>query len=296
VTVKQMKSKVFLLLRFLTSIGILFYLFHKTDWSKIKYLIKNIEPYYYFAALLCVVAFQSLVALRWKLICEAWNFKASFLYYFKTYLMGFSLNTVFPGIVAGDTLRSLFLVKSGLDWKKAGLSVLLDRGLGLTGILLILSLSLPFRADFLPEKFKLSLYVITYSSLVGFFLLTLLSSLYEIDILKPLRIPEVIFPLFLGLLIQILFVFQFLFLALAIHIDLPKSYFFVIIPITSFLSALPLSISGLGVREGTLSYFLVLFNYSVEYGLSLGLLAYTLILLSAIPGVFFYFFFKKERN
>lgn len=287
-TVKQIKSKVFLLLRFLISFGILFYLFRKTDWPKIKYLIKNIELYYYFAALLCVMLFQSLVALRWKFICEAWNFKASFLYYLKTYLMGFSLNTVFPGIVAGDTLRSLFLVKSGLDWKRAGLSVLFDRGLGLTGILLILSLSLPLRADFLPEKFKLFLYGLTYGSLIGFFLLSLFSRLYEVDILKPLRIPEVISPLLLGLLIQILFVFQFLFLALALHLDLPKSYFFVIIPIISFLSALPLSISGLGVREGTLTYFLFLLNYSVEYGLSLGLLAYTLILLSAIPGVFFY--------
>jgi hypothetical protein len=61
-----------------------------------------------------------------------------------------------------------------------------------------------------------------------------------------------------------------------------------IIPIVSFLSALPLSISGLGLREGTLSYFLHLLNYPIEYGLSLGLLAYSLILISAIPGIILY--------
>jgi hypothetical protein len=81
---------------------------------------------------------------------------------------------------------------------------------------------------------------------------------------------------------------QFVFLSKALHLNLKFFHLFVIIPVVSFLAGLPLSISGLGVREGTLSYFLSLLHYSLEYGISLGLLGYSLILISSLPGLYFY--------
>ncbi|MCS7199626.1 MAG: flippase-like domain-containing protein [Caldimicrobium sp.] len=285
---KKFKGSLLFILRVLISFGILFYLFKKTDWEKLRAIISNLQISYYLLALGCVITFQMLVALRWRTICKAWNFEASFRYYLKNYLLGFSINTVFPGIVAGDTLRSIFLTRSGLDWKKAGFSVLLDRGLGLMGILLILSISLPLGDHFLPQPLKLFLYTVSYGSIIGFLILSLLFKFLNRDFFKPLEIPTVFKPLLLGLIIQVLFVFQFIFLGLALNFSIKPNYYFIIIPIISFLSALPISISGLGLREGTLSYFLFLLNYPLEYGLSLGLLAYSLILLSSLPGIFVY--------
>lgn len=286
---KKIKSRLLLLFRFLISFGILFYLFYKTDFAKLKVIFSQIRPFYYFLALLCVMSFQSLVALRWKIICGGWNFRQPFFYFFRLYLMGFSLNTLFPGIVAGDALRSFFVYKEGLDWKKATFSVVLDRAFGLLGIMVILALSLPFQSAFLPPKFRFFLFLIVYASLFGFLLISLsLRYITEKDFFRPLLFPSSVMPLFIGLVIQILFVFQFMALGASLNLPLKESLYFVIIPIISFLAALPLSISGLGVREGTLSYFLYLLKYPVEYGLSLGLLAYSLILLSALPGIFFY--------
>ncbi|MGC9108934.1 MAG: lysylphosphatidylglycerol synthase transmembrane domain-containing protein [Caldimicrobium sp.] len=286
---KKIKSLLFLIFRVSLSFGILFYLFKKTDFSQLKILFAQIDLNYYFLALFCVIIFQSLVALRWKKICSAWGFEEKFFFYLKSYLMGFSLNTLFPGVVAGDTLRGFNLYKRGFEWKKTSLSVVLDRVFGLMGIMFILTFSLRGGANFLPDKFRILLQFIVYSSIFAFVGIVLFLTFFsKTTFLNPLKLPYVIIPLVLGIIIQIFFVFQFLFLGKALNLPLRFSFYFTIIPIVSFLSALPLSISGLGLREGTLSYFLHLMNYPLEYGLSLGLLAYSLILISAIPGIILY--------
>ncbi|MFN4196505.1 MAG: lysylphosphatidylglycerol synthase transmembrane domain-containing protein [Caldimicrobium sp.] len=285
---KKIKKFLLLTLRFVISFGILFYLFHKSDWNELRKIFTKINFFYYFLALFCVIVFQSLVAVRWKWICNRWKVKKNFYFFFRIYLIGFSLNTIFPGIIASDALRSYFLVKNGLEWKKATFSVVLDRIYGLLGIFVILTLSLPFNAYFLPNNLKNFLFITTYGSLTGFLMLSLfIKKLSKSEVFLPLYFPFSLKPLFLGFLIQFFFVLQFLSLGYALNLSLGSLYF-VIIPIISFLSALPLSISGLGVREGTLSYFLHLLGYPVEYGLSLGLLSYSLILISSLPGLLFY--------
>lgn len=291
---KKLKNLFFFILRSFVTFFLLFYLFKKTDFEKLKEIWKNISLFYYLLALGCFFSFQILVALRWKKICLSWNFEEKLNFYVKAYFMGFSLNTVLPGIVGGDILRGFLLTRRGLPWKKSSFSIVLDRGYGLLGIFIILALFLPFKGDFLPYSFSIFLKTLIYTGLILFFSLSLfLSQKEKLDLFKPLCIPYNLFPIFLGFLIQVLFVLQFIFLALALRINFKVGHFFVIIPVISFLSALPISISGLGIREGSLSYFFSLLNYPLEYGLSLGLLGYSLILISALPGLYFYL---KEKD
>ncbi len=291
---KKIKSYFFLFLRIFITFSILYILFKKSDFEKLKNILKNVSLIYYCLALLSFNSFQILVALRWKSICETWGFKNKYLFYLKTYLMGFSLNTVFPGIVGGDLLRTFFLTKAGLNWKKASLSVFFDRMFGLLGIFLILIWSLPFFGNFLPYKFhSFFIYLVYGVIIIGILADIIISKYYSPEYLKPVLFPYNIKPIFLGFIVQNLFVLQFIFLTKALHLNLKILYLFVIIPVVSFLAALPLSISGLGVREGTLSYFLSLLHYSLEYGISLGLLGYSLILISSLPGLYFYL---KEKS
>ncbi|PMP65741.1 MAG: hypothetical protein C0190_06375 [Thermodesulfobacterium geofontis] len=294
---KKFKSYLFLFLRIFITISILYILFKKSDFEKLKNIFKKISFPYYILALLSFNTFQVLVALRWKFICESWGFRTKYFFYLKTYLMGYSLNTVFPGIIGSDILRTFFLTKEGLNWKKASLSVFFDRMFGLLGIFLILLWSLPLFGNFLPYKFYSFLLYLVYGTLLAAILaniiILIILKFYSPEYLQPILFPHNIKPLFLGFIIQTLFVLQFIFLGKALHLNLNFIYFFVIIPVVSFLAALPLSISGLGIREGTLSYFLSLLHCSLEYGISLGLLGYSLILLSSLPGLYFYL---KEKS
>ena len=286
---KKFKQLISILIRFTITFGILFFLFKKTDFAKLKEIFKNLSFFPYLIALLCFNSFQLMVALRWQKLCESWGFKQNYFFFLKSYLMGFSLNTVMPGIVGGDILRTFLLTKKGLPFKKATFSVMVDRFYGLLGIFFILSVSLPLYGGFLPINFYYFIIFITYSVIISFFLISLFfTKIYPKEYFNPVRLPYNLFPVLLGILIQVLFVLQFVFLGLALHLQINYSYFFVIIPIISFLAALPLSISGLGVREGSLSYFLSLLGFSIEHGISLGMLGYSLILISALPGIYFY--------
>lgn len=286
---KKLKTYFFLFLRIFITLSLLYILFKKANFEKLKNIFKSVSIPYYLLALLSFNSFQALIALRWKSICKTWKIKNSYPFYLKTYLMGFSLNTVFPGIIGGDFLRMIFLFKKGVEWKKAGLSIFFDRIFGFLGSLLILALSIPLLGNFLPYLFYHFLLYVVYGIILGFILANIIIlKIYPSEYFKPILFPYNIKPLLLGFIIQNLFILQFIFLSKALHLNINLNYFFVIIPVVSFLSAMPLSISGLGVREGTLTYFLSLLHYSPEYGISLGLLAYSLILISALPGIYFY--------
>ena len=211
--------------------------------------------------------------------------------------MGFTFNTAFPGIVGGDLLRVYYLTKAGLEWKKATFSVFLDRALGLAGILTLLVVFTFFFGGFLPVKL---LWFVRILFLLGFagFLIIFYYNLKKTprELLNPLKPLTFLKAYLLGITIQLIFLGQFVFLGKALSLPVPLRYYLVIIPIVSFLSALPISISGLGVREGSLSFFFSLLNYPLEYGVSLGLLGYSLILFGSIPGLYFYLKEKREKQ
>jgi len=294
---KKLKGYAFLALRIGITAGILYFLFKKCDFQRLGEIFKHIALIPYFFALLTFFCFQGLVALRWKTICKSWGFDVDYGFCLKTYLMSFSLNTVMPGTVGGDFLRGVLLVKKGLQWKKASLSVLYDRFFGFLGIFFLLACFVPLFGSFLPSKFYYFLIALNYGVLIlCLFASLLLKAWLKSDYLKPLTFPYNGKPFLLGILVQFLFVVQFFFLSKALHIGISFPELLVIIPVVSFVSAMPISISGLGVREGSLSYFLHLLHYPIEYGLSLGLLAYSLILICALPGLIIYLKEKKFWN
>ncbi len=291
---KKLKGYFFLLLRIGITAGILYFLLKKSDFQRLWEIFKHVAVGYYLIALVCFFGFQAFVALRWKLICKIWGFESNYSFYLKTYLMSFSLNTVMPGTVGGDFLRIVLLSKRGLQWKKASLSVFYDRFFGFLGIFFLLAGFVPIWGKFLPHKLYEFLLILNYGVIVGGCLILLVfKNWFKNEYFKPVVFPYNLKPLFLGIVVQTLLVFEFFFLAKALHLKVKLLHFFVIIPVISFLSALPISISGLGVREGGLSYFLHLLNYSIEYGISIGFLAYSLILICAIPGLVIYLKEKK---
>ena len=78
---------------------------------------------------------------------------------------------------------------------------------------------------------------------------------------------------------------------LAFGVDIPFSQHLVFYPIISILSIIPISISGLGVREGFFVYFYSLIGVSADIAVSVSLINYCIeILLMAIMGGIIYIF------
>ena len=73
-------------------------------------------------------------------------------------------------------------------------------------------------------------------------------------------------------------------LAMALQLSIPWSYFLVFGPLVNIFSALPISINGLGVREGGFVYFLSHIGLPREAAVAFALLWFALVLLSGLCG------------
>lgn len=89
--------------------------------------------------------------------------------------------------------------------------------------------------------------------------------------------------------LQISRVLQSIVLAYALGIDVPYAYFFVVVPIGIILWILPISIQGLGVREGAYVVLLGFVGVGAAAALTLSLLNFILaVVVISLPGAVFY--------
>jgi hypothetical protein len=73
-------------------------------------------------------------------------------------------------------------------------------------------------------------------------------------------------------------------LARSLHISIPAGYFFLFFPIVTVLATLPMSFSGIGIREGGYVFFLGLIGIQEEQALAMGLLWTGIVLSSGLVG------------
>src|SRR3989337_2338488 len=68
--------------------------------------------------------------------------------------------------------------------------------------------------------------------------------------------------------------------------DIPLAYYFLFIPLTTVISMLPISLSGLGIREGAFIFLFTMVGATKEQAITLSLLWFaTAALVSMIGGV-----------
>ncbi len=228
---------------------------------------------------------QCLSAYKWRLLARPLGFspsqKTATVYYFA----GMYLNLFAPSTVLGDLGRGFLL--AGPEGKK-GLalhSVIADRASGLATLLWIGALALLLSPSYsLPPP----LYYLTLlgagGSLLAWWLIPRLASLLLLpqnrlrilieNDLAPYWYHQALLLKVLGLSVCF-HIFQIglqYLLSRSLHLSIPPGYFFLFFPLVTLLSALPLSFSGIGVREGGYVFFLKIVGIEKEQALAMGLL------------------------
>ena len=79
-------------------------------------------------------------------------------------------------------------------------------------------------------------------------------------------------------------------------IDLPISAYFIAIPAVFLASSLPISIGGLGVREGTLVAIMITFGVNPQIAINLSLIYLIVLWLSSLPGSLVMLINNNSRN
>lgn len=240
---------------------------------------------------------QVLSAYRWWLIGHAVGLEAPFAHYVRFYFIGMFFMFFGPSTLGGDVVRSLYLAEGGPRRARAFNSVLFDRLNGLVVLVAIGAVAfLLFPGYDLPRP--LFWVTITFGSglFVGWWLAPWMLRLVLPPTHRLRRFVEVDLGPFwtdrrmLVAVTAVSVVFHFVQIAAqfvvsrALGLDVPFSYICVFHPLVSALSAIPISLSGIGLREGGYIYFLTAIGVDRPQAVAYGVLWFLVIVANSLIG------------
>ena len=283
-------------LRAIVGIAIVALLVWRYDARSILRLLAREQPTYFAAAVGVYLSTLVLSAYRWRLLAAILRLEAPFTDFLAFRFIATFANTLIPGVAGGDALRAIYLGRRTRRLGEAVASVLADRVVGLIGLFwLAASAAILLRERGLPSVLTTPPILTGFVTLALFIVSPLIIRFVQ---MMPSRLSRyggfvvtylehrsaLLAALALSVIVQsVLVVCQYL-LALGIGIDAPLTLFLLFVPIAGVFASLPLTINGLGVREGA---YLVLFGIAGvdrTNAIALGLLWFACTTIGALPG------------
>jgi glycosyltransferase 2 family protein len=271
-------------------------LLRTTDVSEITDAVKRANGGWVIAAVLGYVASQVVSAVRWRMLARPLGFDEPFSHFCASYFTGMYMNLFAPSTVAGDIGRALFLAGAQKRKALAFTTVIADRALGFVVLSWIAALAIVTSAYRLPALLYYSAWIVPPATLLGWLLLPQLvvrvfapnnrwRLLVERDLaaywgdFRLLGETSVVGAIFHGMQIgtQML-------LAWALGIKAPLSFFFIFVPVVNILGMLPVSFSGIGIRESGYLFFLGQIGVPRAAAVALGLLSSGVVLINGLTG------------
>ena len=272
-------------------------LLRETDLQALRSALGRAQLTWVAAALAGYLLSQVISAYRWSLLARPLGFGESFRRFLVYYFSGMYLNLFAPSTVAGDVGRALFLASGRRKRALAMTTVIADRGTGFVALVLVGAAAILLLPQYpLPHAIRVAAWLAPPLVVLGW----LWGPRFAVRLLAPenrwrrfverdlapywhdLRLLGV--TLVVATLFHLLQIATQLVLAWALHLDAPGPFFLVFVPIVNMLGMLPISFSGIGIREAGYLYFLSQVGIDREAAVALGLLASAVVLASGLAG------------
>lgn len=284
------KGKLHLFVKIIFSTALIFFLIFNLDLSKISLLRIDVLLPLLISMFLVTMAI-AVMSLRWKLLIF-WFFgkQIAFFKLSKLYLIASFFNIFLPGAIGGDVVRIRKISKLvNIKIKSATFITLSERLSGIYGLLLLLSFSLLFMN--FPEKMELNKYFSVWILRLSPVLVLICLPIFKWILEKSTSSTSYLFLwkiIGLSLIAQmgdiiIAFLFSQYF-----GLDVLFSSFLFIMPLVYIATVLPISLGGLGVREGVFSGLLALYGVDISIAIIISLLIYLAKLCVGIVGYIVY--------
>ena len=301
------KKTISFLIKALVSISILIVILINIDWST---AVKNLGN----ANLLLLILVLSLniverleITYKWNLLLKVRGLIVSFGRLFLINSIGSFLGLFLPSSLGTDVIRGYYLVRNNSEKSISISSVFVDCIFGMFSLLLLCLVSILFIGDILPNL-HISLYVILLTIIIAitfyFFqkkeTAIFLEKIFQkikykkliengiklhTSILEYKRYPRTLIVSFLiTLIVQLTRILIFYYTALAFNVSVPFVYFVLFIPIIMLVIMIPISIGGLGIREGTFVAFFTLMGMSLNDAV---LISFTTTFIDTLNTLFF---------
>jgi uncharacterized protein (TIRG00374 family) len=283
---------------------ILSYVLRNADLHSILRTIRNSDHTLILLALLTFSFYQILYSFNWSRVLTALSGGISYLELLRIHMIGLFYNLFLPTSMGGDVAKIYYLSKKVNDRVVAIKSIALLRGTGLLTNLLMLAVVLVYNREILAligfeDRIAHGLYLLAgviagvsilrwtparNNSLVQFLTGKVLEYISSFKLFLCDFRREMLGIFLLSLVNQLIIVFENYLILRALDIDIAFVNVMYIIPLTFFATMLPITIAGIGIREGAFVYFLTRHGYSVEDAIAFSLIGYVLILFIGFAG------------
>ncbi|MGY8637268.1 lysylphosphatidylglycerol synthase transmembrane domain-containing protein [Bradyrhizobium sp. 14AA] len=275
--------------KLLLSIAVLVYIARGLDLRQLRNHLVSVDPLLFVVAL-ALIFFQTFVLNgRWELIMRALGVSLDWLGGWRILMISLWFNQVLPSSVGGDAVRMWLLRQRGVQWSEAVKGVAADRFTALIGLIVLMVAGLPFLLSRVSNQAAiLAIGGLTLAGVAGTVVLLTLDRLPK----RLISLPAIASFVRFGTLVRFLLLQSerrgVLFgSALLIHLVTAAACFAlargvgaqlsvldagILIPPVILLTAVPISISGWGVREGAMVACLGLAGVPSEEALSVSLL------------------------
>jgi glycosyltransferase 2 family protein len=270
---KPGRGTLLIMLKILFSVGLMAFLFARIPFSSVAEALSHASLPWLAAAFLVLVASNVLGSWQWDQLLEAVGIQIPFWKVCAYYHVGLFFNNFLPANIGGDLARIADASRYDTTPATALSTVLMDRVVG-TLALATLALVTTFPAI---DRFHLRL---AYLALVGFFALSvsLLWVVFHPKLLPTLegllghiglggfkphlddlaarladfRDQRGLMARVLGmaLVVQVARIAVHVLVARALGLHVPIAYFFLFVPLLAVIVSLPISLNGIGLREG----------------------------------------------
>ena len=292
-----------LIVKILITVAILAVIATKIDLGTVFKVVRNMSPEFLIYALAMQLLSAALASYRWYLIMQRLQFGQGPLFYLKSYLKGSFFNQALPGGIGGDAYRVVECAALGKGKKAAFYGVLLDRILGLIGILLLNLIANIAHPGLLPPAIFHLLNLLALGGISAVIVFAMLGKIdrfahYKItrhmheisaDLRRVYHDPSAIaLHSVISVLIHFVSMLAVYFIGIGVGLNYSLLTFLVLVPPVMLLTIAPISLAGWGVREGGMIGLFMLIGADKALVLSMSVLYGLVLLAASLPGLYLF--------
>ena len=309
-------------LKIVVSVGLLYLLLSNVDVGRLWQLVRTASVPWLTLALGLYAVVILVSAWRWRLLLRAQHLNVEFGLLANSFLVATFFNNFLPSNIGGDVVRIRDSAKLLGSKTLATTVILVDRGVGLLGLVFVSALGATIAAR-MSERIGPLGPGLLWLALGGALAVAVPAVLMPQGVgrlLRPLRAihqewveerigrltsalakfraaPRALAACFAGaLVVQAVFVAFYASIAYAIGVRVPVAHLAILIPVSFIVQMLPVSVNGWGVREQTFVLYLTRVGLPAESALAMSFLGAALIMLFSTSGFAAYLSRKHHRQ
>jgi uncharacterized protein (TIRG00374 family) len=312
----QAKPVIFFLLKLLISAGLIGYFLSRIHIEQFLQTLASAHLGYIALALGVYLIAQGISAVRWATLARPLGIKTPFKDLIQYYLIGMFFNLFGPSTVGGDVTRVYYLVKDAEAHAKgrpvttvhAAISVLMDRAIGMVVLVWLGAVGLLlFPGYAVPKSVRNGTFLLAWGLLLGVLLTPVLKRFLAEDghhlavklrlALRSYRLHwrALLAAALLSLAVHLIQAWMHTVMGRALDIEVPFSFSLIVYPLVGTFAAIPISLNGLGLREGGYMFLFAVIGIGTEQGIAFGILLFLIVALDSLLGGLLFLFRRKSR-